>query len=116
VLADRGSLYRLQCSTKDAIASVRQLEVGPPARVGRKYRECDLDHSYAESFRQLCARAYRLQSCLYRRLRNPTKLLMRDGSDSAVNDLCFPDTDLEPADERGDAVGTLQTKRNQPPE
>ena len=49
------------------------------AGVGRKFRDCNLDDSYAESFRAGYALgASRLQSCLYRRPHRTIKLLRLD--------------------------------------
>ena len=50
------------------------------AGVGPKYRDCNLDDSYAESFRaDYALGASRLQSCLYRRPHRTITLLRLEG-------------------------------------
>jgi hypothetical protein len=67
-----------------------------PAGVGRKYRDCDLDDSYAESFRASYAlgpTAYNLAST--DDLAEQSNCEGSKRSDSAGDNLCFPNTHLE---------------------
>ena len=80
------------------------------AGVDRKYRDCNLDDSYAESFRAGYALgASRLQSCLYRRRNRTITLLRLEGKLYRGPFLPFPKHELECVGRRGGSVGLLQT-------
>jgi hypothetical protein len=79
------------------------------AGVGPKYRDCNLDDSYAESFRAGYALgASRLQSCLYRRPHRTITLLRLEGKLYRGPFLPFPKHELECVGRSGGSVGFLQ--------
>jgi hypothetical protein len=85
------------------------------AGIGRKFRDCNLDDSHAESFRAGYALgASRLQFCPYRRRNRTITLLRLEGKLYRQPFLPFPKHELECVGRRGGSVGLLQAKCNQP--